>query len=138
MSDLIKHFLDAAQQVLQRRARVLTLAREAYEKLNEHAKETPLQQVRSDLKTLIRMAAAWASGRYARVPWKSMVYLAVGLLYFLSPLDLIPDMLAGIGFIDDAVVIRLVVGAIRDEVDAFRAWSKEERAEGPVMRKLAA
>ena len=44
-----------------------------------------------------------------------------GLIYVVSPLDLIPDVLPG-GFVDDAVVVGWVVKTVRSEIDAFREW----------------
>lgn len=47
----------------------------------------------------------WRLWRDARVPiWPKLV-LVCGILYVLSPIDLIPDVLAGVGQIDDLVVV---------------------------------
>ena len=48
--------------------------------------------------------------------------VTVGIIYFVSPIDLIPDVIAGIGFIDDAAVIGLVVMQIKADLDNFLAW----------------
>lgn len=39
------------------------------------------------------------------VPTSTKAMLAGALLYFLSPIDLIPDFIAGIGYLDDAAVV---------------------------------
>ena len=53
---------------------------------------------------------AWRLLRDGRVPgWVKMIPFA-GLLYFLSPIDLIPDMaIPGLGEIDDLVVLLLAL-----------------------------
>ena len=53
---------------------------------------------------------AWRLLRDGRVPgWVKMIPFA-GLLYFLSPIDLIPDMaIPGLGEIDDVVVLVLAL-----------------------------
>ena len=53
---------------------------------------------------------AWRLLKDARVPdWVKMIPFA-GLLYFLSPIDLIPDLaLPGLGEIDDVVVLLLAL-----------------------------
>jgi uncharacterized membrane protein YkvA (DUF1232 family) len=48
------------------------------------------------------------------VPISKKGLLAGAVLYFLSPLDLIPDFLGLVGFADDAVVARLVFNTARD------------------------
>lgn len=46
----------------------------------------------------------------------------VAIIYFVSPIDMIPDALVGIGFIDDAAVIAFVVAQINADLDNFLAW----------------
>ncbi len=45
-----------------------------------------------------------------------------GLIYVVSPVDVIPDAIPVAGVLDDAVVIAWVIKAVRDELDAFREW----------------
>ena len=48
------------------------------------------------------------------VPMAKKALIAGALLYFLSPLDLIPDIMAGIGYTDDAVVVMAAFKAVQD------------------------
>ena len=41
------------------------------------------------------------------------------LAYFCEPEDLIPDHVPGLGFLDDAIMIELVVRELRHEIDAY-------------------
>src|SRR3954467_5193146 len=41
----------------------------------------------------------------ARVPWYARLPAAVGAIYIASPVDLIPDIVPGFGWLDDVVVI---------------------------------
>jgi uncharacterized membrane protein YkvA (DUF1232 family) len=50
--------------------------------------------------------------------------VVTGLVYFAEPLDLIPDSVPGIGFLDDAVMVELIVRELRDEVDAYRDFCR--------------
>ena len=71
----------------------------------------------------------WRLLRDARVPgWVKLIPLA-GLIYFLSPIDLIPDlMLPGLGEVDDILLILLAVkmfvdlspsGIVQEHLDAL-------------------
>lgn len=110
----------AAEQVVQRRTRLLRLTRSAYVKLLGNQK--PLARVRDDLHTLIRLARAWAKKEYRSIPWRSLIYAVAAIVYFVNPVDLIPDVLVGIGFIDDAAVIGAVVRALHNDLRDFEAW----------------
>lgn len=110
----------AARQVLRRRFRVLALIQRAYLKLGDHS--DAMAKIQDDFRTMLRMARAWATREYRAVPWKSLVYVVAAIIYFVNPIDLIPDVLAGIGFIDDAAVAAAVVRAIHEQLFAFREW----------------
>ena len=68
------------------------------------------------------MVLATARGQYKDLPWKSLVMAAGALLYFVAPIDLIPDMILGLGFFDDAAVIAWTLKSIGGDVDAFLEW----------------
>lgn len=75
-----------------------------------------------DLVTLIGLIKDWSAGSYTRVSKKTILLAIAALLYFLSPLDTIPDFLGAIGFADDATVILFVFNSIREEIDRYRQW----------------
>jgi uncharacterized membrane protein YkvA (DUF1232 family) len=87
-----------------------------------------LEAVWDDLQTIMRLLVAWAEDSYRRVPWTPLVLMAAALLYFVLPVDVIPDFLAGIGFVDDVAVISSVVQSVRDELDRFRDWEDADDA----------
>ena len=82
----------------------------------------PLGEVWSYLTALFRLLRAYTRGEYRDIPRSSIVLVIVGIIYFVSPIDLIPDVIAGIGFLDDAAVIGLVVAQIKADLDNFLAW----------------
>ena len=44
------------------------------------------------------------------------------LAYFAEPEDLIPDGVPGFGFLDDAIMIELVVRELKHEIDAYETF----------------
>jgi uncharacterized membrane protein YkvA (DUF1232 family) len=44
------------------------------------------------------------------------------LLYVLNPMDLIPDVIPGVGAIDDAAVVSLCLLLIEQDLLAYRSW----------------
>ena len=54
---------------------------------------------------------------------KTAIGIVAGtLLYFVAPLDLLPDFLPAVGYIDDFAVIAFAVNAVREEIERFRLW----------------
>ena len=88
------------------------------------------------LKTMIRMISdvEW------RLPHEETGRVLNALAYFAEPEDLIPDHIPGLGFLDDAIMVELVVRELRHELDAyqdfceFRTAAREKTGEKSVSR----
>ena len=52
--------------------------------------------------------------------------IVASLIYFVSPIDLIPDFILGLGFIDDATVLAWTIRACAADLAAFIAWENSE------------
>ena len=50
------------------------------------------------LMTFSRMVKAYAAGNYRKVPWKTLVAVVGAIVYFIMPLDFVPDIILGLGF----------------------------------------
>jgi len=59
------------------------------------------------------------------------------LAYFSDPDDLIPDEIPGLGFLDDAIMIELVVRELKNELDAYHDFCVYRTAEGTRLGKTA-
>ena len=53
-----------------------------------------------DLKTFFRIIAAYISGEYQEIPWKSLLRIVLAVVYFVVPVDAIPDFIPFVGYID--------------------------------------
>jgi uncharacterized membrane protein YkvA (DUF1232 family) len=55
------------------------------------------------------------------------------LAYFVDPDDLIPDRIPGLGYLDDAIMVQLVVQELRHEIEAYETFCafRRERQPGP-------
>lgn len=95
-------------------------ALEKFEKQHER-----LNSVLDELSILVRMLKAWSTRSYTAIPVRSMVMVLAAILYFLLPLDFIPDFILGVGFLDDITVIGFVVQSIRKDIEKFRQWEQE-------------
>jgi uncharacterized membrane protein YkvA (DUF1232 family) len=92
-------------------------------------KSSRLKLVKSDLRLLQELALAAVRGQYRQVNPKALLAVVAALLYFLSPVDLIPDWLPGVGLLDDLAVLAWVVRHWQSELDAFKVWRDGQSAE---------
>ena len=69
-------------------------------------------------KLLYEMLRDAMSGKF-KMPWVTVAAITAALLYFVSPLDIIPDFIPGIGLIDDALVISLAVSMARVDLRRY-------------------
>jgi len=86
---------------------------------------TRLQRFLTDIELLIMMAKAYLNGSYRRIPLKSLAIIVGAIIYFVNPFDMIPDFIAGAGFLDDAAVIGFVIKSLSDEIDRFYIFLKD-------------
>lgn len=88
-----------------------------------------LGKLKDDVRLLQALCVAWWRGEYRAVSPRALVTIVAGLLYFVSPLDAIPDWLLGVGLIDDIAVLAWVLKTVDDELSAFRAWRNRQSPE---------
>lgn len=88
-----------------------------------------LIKAKEELALLVRMLKAWSKREYSDVPASTITLVLAAVIYFLSPLDLIPDFIAGIGFIDDISVITYVIQSIRKDLAKYKEWEIQSTIE---------
>lgn len=94
----------------------------------EAKRNGPLAEVWDKLQLLFKLVKDWASGEYTGISKGAMVWIIAGLVYFVSPIDIIPDVVVGMGLLDDATVLGFIIKQVNSEVEVYRAW-RESRAE---------
>src|SRR5262249_36704957 len=85
--------------------------------------------------------ALYLAGRDPRVPWYAKALAAVVAGYALSPLDLIPDFIPVVGYLDDLILVPLgimvVIRLIPTEIMAEHRATAAAAQDRPVSRVAA-
>lgn len=76
--------------------------------------------------TFIRMIRAHISGEYKNIPLKTLILMVAGLLYFLMPLDFLPDFIPGLGLVDDVSIVLAIFKSISQDVENFEAFENSK------------
>ena len=115
--------VDQAARLAGKKSRILLLIARLGTKMNK-VNWSPVQRQLLKEKFFVfgRFARAYATGKYKSVPWKTMLIVLAAVIYFINPLDLIPDLVPIVGFTDDFAVLIWVYNAIQVEIDKFLEW----------------
>ena len=119
--ELPLHARTRAARIAQSPDQLRAMVAEASEKAHDAGgAASPLNSVLDDLKTMFELLRAVARGSY-RLRKETLILIAGAVLYFVIPIDFIPDFIPVAGFLDDAAVIAWVVKTCKTEIDLFRA-----------------
>ena len=86
-----------------------------------------ISRMGNHLRTMIRMVQAYFNGSYKETPWKSILAIVGGLIYFMMPIDLIPDFIPFTGLLDDFTVIMFISGAFQQDIQEFAEWEESQK-----------
>jgi uncharacterized membrane protein YkvA (DUF1232 family) len=93
---------------------------------NEGKQKTSVLQFFDNMRLLILMFIDSWRGTYRQLPWWCTVVLVFTLLYALSPVDLIPDVIPVIGVLDDVTLLYMCYKVIETEIGKYRDWRSGE------------
>ncbi|QCK14144.1 YkvA family protein [Mangrovivirga cuniculi] len=87
------------------------------------SKET-FQAIKGDFLAALRMIRAYAKKDYKKIPTKSLIGILAGVVYFVMPIDFIPDFIPLIGFADDIALLAWIFSNFKNDIDEYRAWEQ--------------
>ncbi|MDH5398440.1 MAG: YkvA family protein [Cyclobacteriaceae bacterium] len=123
-STFFKKAMDSASEILKNKSRLTMLIANAYGKMKNINMTRATVGFKEKVGVLGRMIKAYANGTYRLVPWKSVLLMTGAIVYFVTPLDLIPDFIPVSGLLDDFTVIVWVYHAVRKDIEDFELWEK--------------
>ena len=76
----------------------------------------------SDIPLLVSLVKSYIDGEYKEIPYNTIVAVVATLLYVISPIDIIPDIIPVVGFADDAVAVAFCMKMIHDDLEKYKTW----------------
>ncbi len=111
-----------AERFAKDREKVRHLLEEAILKAGRH--KNSLKEVWDELSVFFRLLKRWVNGDYKEVPWRTIVLIIAGIIYFVNPIDAIFDVIPFVGYIDDVTVVGIVLNSVRKDIEKFLEWEK--------------
>ena len=82
----------------------------------------PLERFIKDVKLMISLIQDYWNGSYREIPWWAIAAVVAALLYVLSPIDLIPDFIPIVGYLDDAMVVAACLLMVEQQLAEYETW----------------
>ena len=97
-------------------------------RIEEKLQELPkVGHILAMIPALVMMVRSYVRGEYAAVPAGTIVSIVAALLYFLAPIDAVPDLIPGAGFADDAALLAFCLKQVKDDIDLYKDWRDEAK-----------
>ena len=81
-----------------------------------------------DVPSVCDMLIDTINGVYKNIPYSSLVTVTAALIYILSPVDFIVDTFPVLGVADDAMVFKIVLDTIKNDLASYKTWKETQNA----------
>ncbi|CAK3058221.1 YkvA family protein [Vibrio cyclitrophicus] len=81
-----------------------------------------LSKLWNDIKLMVNLITDYVKGDYTDVPWRVIAAITGAIVYFASPIDVIPDFIPVVGYLDDALVIKLAIDLASEDLNEYKRW----------------
>ncbi len=124
-SPIFKKFVGKAEEYMKKPTRMKQLLNDAYTKASEKKDVGSIaHEAWETLQTMLRLIRTSISGEYTGLPTSTVIAAVAVTIYFLSPIDLIPDFIPVLGLLDDVALVAWFSTTIKEEMDKFLEWEK--------------
>jgi len=94
-------------------------------KIKSAGKNPHVQKLIEPISVFIRMVRSHFNGSH-KLSGGTLGLVLLGLVYFVSPVDIIPDFLGFFGFADDFSVVLAIYAKVKEEVAEFLDWERTQ------------
>ena len=87
------------------------------------------ENVFSTLPTLLAIIKSYLKKEYCKFPVASIITILGALIYVVTPIDAISDLIPVVGYFDDAAVIQFCLDKLHKEIAEYNTWLKQKAEE---------
>lgn len=122
MAEEMEDAMEEAEEVLGDASKRQTVIEKAFE-LCERLSGLPVVGTYiGDIPKLCAMVSDYASGAYREVPLSTIITVLGVIVYFVSPVDAIPDTIPILGYVDDMSLLRMILNTMHDDIIRYYTW----------------
>lgn len=130
LSVALNKFSGQAEDILNDESKFRTFVNRVNKWLSKGHKIPVLKGIIKDLQSMLELIVDFKEGVYRKIPLRIMIIMTAAILYVISPIDLIPDPLPIIGYVDDLAIISLAMKlGVKSELHKYNKWKKNYNIE---------
>ena len=80
----------------------------------------------SMIPVMISLVKNYVQGKYTTVPYGTILAVLSALVYFLFPIDIIPDFIPLAGYLDDMAVVGLCMNMVSIDIETYEKWRQAQ------------
>ena len=129
MNKSISKIFNRAKRIFKEQNQVNALFGQVSKKLETLNGGNPLiNQLMDHVQLFLRMITKSFTGEYSAFSNKTLLSLVFGLLYFVTPMDVVPDFIPLLGFSDDLSIIYFIIKNFKSDIEAFKVWEVNQQS----------
>lgn len=83
----------------------------------------------ADIPIMVSLVRSYVKKDYQDIPIGTIIAIISALIYFVSPIDIVPDSIPVLGYFDDAAVVAACWDLVESDVEEYVKWRKENGKE---------
>ena len=100
---------------------------ETLQRLEEKLKSLPnVGEQLSHIAVFASLLNSYVKKEYTKVPIGTITAIVSAILYVISPIDIITDIIPGLGYLDDAAVVLACFCLVESDIQEYLAWREEQ------------
>ena len=125
-STFYKVALRKAPRIAKNTDGLLKLLRNALLKTQKMGVGGVFDVIREKVTILGSLIKSYATGEYRQIELPNLLKIIAGFIYFVLPIDIIPDFLPFIGLTDDVALFMFIISSVDGELVKFEQWKKNK------------
>jgi uncharacterized membrane protein YkvA (DUF1232 family) len=118
-----------AMRIINEQSQVKKLISQVSQKLQKiNGSNKQINELMEHVQLFLRMIKKSLVGEYSAFSHKTLVSLVFGLLYFVTPMDVVPDFVPLLGFSDDLSILYFIIKNFKSDIEAFKVWELNQES----------
>ena len=118
-----------AMRMINEQSQVKELIWQVSQKLqNINSRNKQINELMEHVQLFLRMIKRSLAGEYSAFSHKTLLSLVFGLLYFVTPMDVVPDFIPLFGFSDDLSIVYFIIKNFKSDIEAFKVWELNQES----------